>query len=47
VPTLGQGRQCDGCLTSDASDEIIADRNANPAYYGAGRSFRLGFEVTF
>ena len=47
APTLGEGRQCEGCLSSDASPEIIADRNANPAYYGAGRSFRLGFEVTF
>jgi hypothetical protein len=47
VPTLGQGTLSPGSLSSGTPAHVVADRIANPAYYGAGISWRLGLEVTF
>ncbi len=45
TPEFGEGVYT--VISSDVSDEAVRQRLQNPAFYGEGRNFRLGLEVTF
>ena len=45
APQVGEGIY--STLSSDVSEEVVADRLSNPAFYSEGRNIRFGLELTF